>query len=53
MTSTRPFTRGGDDLRDHAAHGSADDMRALDAERIEQADGVLRHVVQRIAGLHR
>ena len=31
-----------DDLRDHAAHRRADDVRALDARRVEHRDRVLR-----------
>ena len=38
----------GQDLRDHAAHGRADDMRARDPERVQKAKRVVRHVGQRI-----
>ena len=35
-------------LRDHPTHRGADDVSPLDAERVEQADDVGRHVAQRI-----
>src|SRR5690606_18717568 len=38
-------------LHDHAAHGDAEDVRPLDAEVVEQADGVGRHVGQQVGDL--
>lgn len=35
-------------LRDHAAHRAADDVRPLDGKRIQQADRVGSHVVERV-----
>lgn len=37
-----------DELRDHPAHGGSDNVRPLDAERVEQGRRVGRHVVERI-----
>ncbi len=42
----------GERLADHAAHGSAADVRAVDIQRIEQADGVAGHVLQVVGRLH-
>ena len=44
---------GGDDLRDHAPHRGADDMRAIDFERVHEPDRVARHVFEAIARPHR
>ena len=44
---------GGDDLRDHAAHRGADDMRAIDFERVHEPDRVARHVFKAVAWPHR
>ena len=41
---------GRDKLGDHAAHGGADDMGALDAERVEHASRVICHVVEIVGG---
>ena len=35
-------------LRDHASHRNADDVRLCDAERVEEARDVFRHVLQRV-----
>jgi hypothetical protein len=42
---------GDQELCDHAAHGSADDMRLLDAEMIEQRRRILGHIVERVRGV--
>ena len=39
---------GRHELRDHAAHRDADDVGLLDPERIQEADCILRHVVERV-----
>ncbi len=39
-------TRAGKFLRDHAAHGGAGDVRAIDVQVVEQGGGVSRHVAQ-------
>ena len=44
---------GGDNLRDHAPHRGADDMRAIDVERAHEPDGVARHVGEAIARPYR
>ncbi len=44
---------GREHLRDHPAHRRADDVRAPDAQRIEDPGGVLRHVVQRVRRVDR
>ena len=44
---------GGDDLRDHAPHRGADDMRTIDFERVHEPDRVARHVGEAIARPHR
>ena len=36
------------ELRDHPAHRGARDMRAFDAERVEQPRRIRRHVVERV-----
>ena len=41
---------GGDRLGDHAAHRDADEVGALDAEVVEQADAVGGHLGQRVGG---
>ena len=41
---------GGDQLSDHAAHRSPNDVRLGDAENVEQAHGVGGHVAERIGG---
>ncbi len=41
------------DLHDHPAHRCADDVRGRDVERIEQADGIVRHGRQRVRRLDR
>ena len=38
----------GDALGDHAAHGDADDVGFRDVQGVEHADGVSRHVFQRV-----
>ena len=40
----------GERLGDHPAHRDAGDMGALDAEMVEQADRVERHIGERVAG---
>ena len=35
-------------LHDHAAHRDADDVRGLEAEVVQQAEGVVGHVVERV-----
>src|SRR5690606_20170251 len=42
----------GEDLRDRTAVRTADNMRRLDAEGVQKAGGVVRHVLQRVGGLH-
>jgi hypothetical protein len=39
---------GRDALRDHPAHRCAHDVRAVDVQRVEEPDGVVGHVVQRV-----
>ena len=43
----------GEALRDHAAHRRAADVRPRDAERIEHAGRVARHVAERVRRVHR
>ena len=40
-----------DQLGDHAAHRGADDMGALDAERVHESDSVVGHVVQGVGNV--
>ncbi len=39
---------GGEDLPDHAAHRRADDVHRTELERVDQADGVVGHVLERV-----
>ena len=41
----------GDGLADHPAHGDADDVGPADVEVVEQRDGVVSHVVERVRGV--
>ena len=41
----------GDGLGDHPAHRRADDVGRVDAERVEQADGVGGHVGEAVGDL--
>jgi hypothetical protein len=43
----------GDNLRDHPAHRRADDVGAVDVERIRQPDDIARHVGEAIGRPHR
>ncbi len=40
-----------DELGDHSAHRRTGDMSALDAERVEQARRIARHLVQRVGNV--
>ena len=55
IISVRLLTRSGcarrQALRDHAAHRRAADMGLGDAERVEHADAVVRHVAERVRAL--
>ena len=37
-------------LRNHPAHGNANKMRLFQAQRIQQADAVIGHVMQGVVG---
>ena len=41
----------GNGLADHPAHGDADDVGPADVEVVEQRDGVVSHVVERVRGV--
>ena len=45
---TRSRMADGDELRDEAAHRRADDVRRRQVERVEEAGGVVGHVVERV-----
>lgn len=42
-----------EDLRDHAAHGSADYVSTADAQRVHSADGIRRQIVQAMGSADR
>jgi hypothetical protein len=46
----RTLVPGREDLRDHAAHRGADDVRRVDAQVVEQRGGVVGDVLQRVDG---